>query len=535
MTLPTGPRTEVLVAGASLGGVLAAWQAARAGRRVLLLAEHPWLGGQMTAQAVPPDEHRFIERPGSASASYLGFRADMRSLYRARPGFADRSVMTPGLTNPGDGWVSRLCIEPALAAAWFERLLGAEVTAGRLRIRRGAVLGAVWRDGRRLVALEARAPGDGLRERIEADVFVDATDTGELLHRAGLPSRLGKEARSEFDEPDAPAVADRLDQQPVTHVFALRDTGRPGTAAPRPARYDRWRETIVRGHAHRLFSESMPAREPGGSARLPLRAADGHGQPPTLDWWRYRRVVAAHQWPESGNDEHRDASLVNWAQNDHAAAPLLEGALSPEAVAASARELSACFLHWLHTEAPRPDGGTGWPEWQPAAGLLGTADGFAQQLYVRESRRIVGLHALTQRALLAPPERRADSLGIAWYPMDLHPTCNSGHTANAAVWPFELPAGLWVPQEVENLLPGCKNIATTQLAGACTRVHPAEWLVGEVAGLMAATLCEQRIATQALLEPRRLAALKARLSAAGIPQHWPDAWLAEAAPGADAH
>jgi NADPH-dependent 2,4-dienoyl-CoA reductase/sulfur reductase-like enzyme len=50
----TSLKAQVAVVGASLGGVMAAWRAAQAGCQVCLVAEHAWLGGQMTAQAVPP-------------------------------------------------------------------------------------------------------------------------------------------------------------------------------------------------------------------------------------------------------------------------------------------------------------------------------------------------------------------------------------------------------------------------------------------------------------------------------------------------
>ncbi|MFM7971214.1 MAG: FAD-dependent oxidoreductase, partial [Betaproteobacteria bacterium] len=69
---------DIAVIGASLGAVLAAWRASQGGHRVLLVCEDPWIGGQLTAQAVPPDEHPWIES-GGASASYLRFRHDIRA------------------------------------------------------------------------------------------------------------------------------------------------------------------------------------------------------------------------------------------------------------------------------------------------------------------------------------------------------------------------------------------------------------------------------------------------------------------------
>src|SRR4051794_41724637 len=57
-------RTQVLVVGGGLGGVAAALAAAEAGAEVVLTEEGPWLGGQLTSQAVPLDEHPWAERFG---------------------------------------------------------------------------------------------------------------------------------------------------------------------------------------------------------------------------------------------------------------------------------------------------------------------------------------------------------------------------------------------------------------------------------------------------------------------------------------
>ena len=60
----TEVEADVLVVGGGLGGVAAALAAARHGRRVVLTEEYQWLGGQLTSQAVPPDEHRWVEQFG---------------------------------------------------------------------------------------------------------------------------------------------------------------------------------------------------------------------------------------------------------------------------------------------------------------------------------------------------------------------------------------------------------------------------------------------------------------------------------------
>src|SRR5262249_5452863 len=56
-----------------------------------------------------------------------------------------------------------------------------------------------------------------------------------------------------------------------------------------------------------------------------------------------------------------DISLVNWPQNDYMLGNFYE--VTPDEAARNldrAKQLSLSLLYWLQTEAPRPDGGTGW-------------------------------------------------------------------------------------------------------------------------------------------------------------------------------
>ena len=50
-------RTDVAIIGGGLGACAAALAVARLGRRTILTEETRWVGGQLTNQVVPPDEH----------------------------------------------------------------------------------------------------------------------------------------------------------------------------------------------------------------------------------------------------------------------------------------------------------------------------------------------------------------------------------------------------------------------------------------------------------------------------------------------
>jgi NADPH-dependent 2,4-dienoyl-CoA reductase/sulfur reductase-like enzyme len=72
---------HIVIVGGSTGGCAAALAAARMGRNVIVTEETDWLGGQLTSQAVPPDEHSYIEQFG-CTRGYRRFRDGVRAYYR---------------------------------------------------------------------------------------------------------------------------------------------------------------------------------------------------------------------------------------------------------------------------------------------------------------------------------------------------------------------------------------------------------------------------------------------------------------------
>ena len=78
-------KCDVAIIGGGVGGVAAALAALRNGLTVVLTEETDWIGGQLTQQAVPPDEHRWIEKFGS-TRTYRQFRSSIRDYYKRSNG-----------------------------------------------------------------------------------------------------------------------------------------------------------------------------------------------------------------------------------------------------------------------------------------------------------------------------------------------------------------------------------------------------------------------------------------------------------------
>jgi hypothetical protein len=115
--------------------------------------------------------------------------------------------------------------------------------------------------------------------------------------------------------------------------------------------------------------------------------------------------------------------------------------------------------------------------------------------------------------------------------MDIHPTVQSGHGVNAAVRPFTLPLGSFIPRDADNLIPACKNIGVTHLVNAATRVHPAEWMAGEIAAVLAGFASDHGHPLARIhADPALVDTLRGRLRAAGIPLSWDRAQLARLSP-----
>ncbi|MFD0853653.1 FAD-dependent oxidoreductase, partial [Actinomadura adrarensis] len=158
-----------------------------------------------------------------------------------------------------------------------------------------------------------------------------------------------------------------------------------------------------------------------------------------------------------------------------------------------ARELTLSFVYWMQTEAPRWDGGHGYPELRLRGDVMGTGDGLAKEAYIRESRRIKALFTVTEahvglemRGPDAGSETFDDSVGIGYYRIDLHPSTSGRNYVDIASYPFQIPLGALIPAGVTNLLPANKNIGTTHISNGAYRLHPVEWAIGEAVGALSA-------------------------------------------------
>lgn len=484
-----GSGPQLVIVGGGLGGVSAALAALRLGQRVVLVEELDWLGGQLTAQGVPPDEYPWIESL-VASQSYAQLRRAIRDYYRRHLPLTAEAARSLCL-NPGAGNVGTLCHEPWVAARVIDELLAPWEAAGQLRIQRRCRVVRAEITGDRVSALHLRDLATGADSVLEASIFIDATETGQLLELARVEHVFGAEAQSQTQEPHALPEADPWDQQAVTWCFAMEH--RPGEhhVIDKPEGYDRFRTLQLDCWPNAQYSWTLSDFVTHQPRTRPLFVSPTD-EPGLYDLWHARRIA----W--RGNFQPgtyaSDITLANWPQMDYWERPLTGVSAEEEQQALrEAKQFSLGFFYWMQTEAPRHDGGQGYPGLRLRGDVLGTEDGMAQQVYWREGRRIQAEFTVLEQhiGVAARPGRDAaetffDSVGIGAYRIDLHPSTRGRNTIDIDSYPFQIPLGALLPRRVDNLLPACKNIGTTRITNGAYREHATEWSIGEAAGSLAA-------------------------------------------------
>ena len=511
---------DVIVLGGGMGGFAAALAAARMGKSVVVVEETDWLGGQLTSQGVPPDEHPWIEQFG-CTRSYRRFREGVRACFRDHFPLKGETRVAP-VFKPGGAMVSRVPCPPEISLKVLQQLMLPYRMNGRIILFLQSRLVAAETDGDLVTSVTVESLASGSTTTLTGPYFLDATETGEALPLTGTEYVTGSESRDETGEPHAPERADPLDMQAITCCFAMDHLQGEDHTISKPDSYEFWRDYRPDFWPDKLFSWRAPDPPSPSKPRL-MSLFPEKGKFPL---WTYRRLIEKEQFIPGTFES--DITLVNWPQNDYFLGPILE-VDDKEAIMnlRAAREQSLSLLYWLQTEAPRPDGGHGYPGLRLRRDLMGTEDGLAKFPYIRESRRIRAERTVVEQDLNPEvrregPVKYPDSVGLGAYRIDLHPSTGGRNYIDVPSYPFQIPLGSLIPLRVDNLLAASKNIGTTHITNGCYRLHPVEWNIGEAAGSLAAYCIETGLRPrQVRKDPWRLSDFQRVLEEGGVELEWP--------------
>lgn len=535
---PSELKADVVIIGGGLGGCAAALAACRNGARVIMTEPTDWIGGQISQQAVPPDEHKWIETFGRTE-SYAQLRSRIRTYYKKHYPLTSKAQSIPNL-NPGNGSVSRICHEPKVGIAALHSMLAPEISRGRLTLLLNTQPVSACVTGDHIETVTCQTLGAGKTITLHGTHFIDASEEGDLLPLTGTEYVLGAESQTETNEPHAPEQANPANIQSFTHCFAVDHLEGEDHTIERPAMYDFWNNHVPpltpawSGKILSLYYSYPRTLKPKALSFIPCGKETPAPRTKSLNLWLYRRMIDRSNFvPDTYAS---DITVINWPQNDYMLGNITD--VTPaerEQNLHAAKQLSLSLLYWLQTEAPRPDGKQGWKGLRLRKDIVGTEDGLAKYPYIRESRRIqaeltikeqdlsyterIKVMGKSHKPLLA--KSFDDTVGIGYYHLDLHPSSGGDNYIDTGSVPFQIPLGAMIPQRIENLIPGCKNIGTTHLSNGCYRLHPVEWSIGEAAGALCAhAISNQTTPRNIRNKKKQLQEFQSLLTKQGIELEW---------------
>lgn len=536
-TRPKSFSTDILIVGGGLGGVSAALGALRRGRRVLLTEEYEWLGGQLTSQAVPPDEHTWVEQFG-VTRSYRALRDGIRQYYRDNYPLTESARKRPQL-NPGAGHVSKLCHEPRVAVAVIEAMLMPFVGSSLLTVKKRVKAVSCNMVGQMVQTVTFRKLDLEDTFTVDAKYVIDATELGDLLPMTNTLYVTGFESRHDTGEPSAPEEAQPQNSQAVSICFAVDHIEGENNTIPKPEKYDYWRKCHPDFWGAPLLGLKAPhprtleivEREftPNPNDDPASVVSDQRKSGGDMNLWTFRRIAAKDNFTAGAYQS--DVCLVNWPMIDYFEKPIID--VSEDELQerlAEAASLSYSMLYYLQTDCPRADGnGMGYPGLRLRGDITGTEHGLAMAPYVRESRRIKAVTRIVEQDLSLEIRgskgavHYPDSVGVGMYRIDLHPSTGGDNYIDVACCPFEIPLGALIPVDRPNLLAASKNIGTTHITNGCYRLHPVEWNIGEAAGLLAAHCLDSNLSPHDVQGKKELfKEFQDMIIKEGIETEWPD-------------
>ncbi len=487
---------DVIVYGSTPGGFCAAIAAAREGASVILLEPTQHVGGLSTGGLSHCDSNQMRRE------TLMGLFDEWHR--RIVKDYTDRGLPAPYDAARKD--TAKWTFEPHVAM----RVTLAMLKESGVTVKTGRYLKSVTKDGPRITSLVTK---DGT---FSAKVFVDGTYEGDLMAAAGVEWTIGREGRAEFGE----SLAGKQYPKAKLKISGFDDAGNLlPLVTTRDAGPDEAGDQNIMTYSFRLCL----TRDPANMVPMP---APTHYDPARFELARRAlkagaRGVGLDLYPLPGgkldgnNSIHGQVSLglVGGCNTWHSADEAGRAKIWEDH-----KQYTLEFLHFLRTDpavSPKvrsefADLGLCKDEFAPTAH-------FPPALYVRESRRMKGLHVISQKDIINSPEKD-DPIAISSFPIDSH-DCqrialkDGGVINEGTIFPVRVPGtplGYAYHVPYRSVLPQpaqCTNLlvpvalSSTHIAMSSLRIEGAWMVIGQGAGVAAALAAKQNVAVQEVPYP----------------------------------
>ncbi len=508
---------DLVVYGGTSAGVAAAIQSSRMGKTVVLIEPTNRIGGLTTGGLGQTD----IGKKEAVGGIALEFYRNIRQYYNDTENWnwqKPSEYKDGGQTRTEDHEKAMWTFEPSAALKVYHDMLKKEkvklVYNQRLNRESG-----VKKSGDKITAITMESG-----ETYTGKMFIDATYEGDLMAAAGVSYTIGREANSEYGE--------NLNGIQYTEV-AKTITGGHSTNARNHNFVDGVDPYIEKGNPD---SGLLPYIEEGGPGEL---GAGDKG----IQAYCFRMCLTDH--PDNripfakpvGYEERNYELLLRNYEAGEKMVPWINSSMPnrktdtnnrqgfstdfigqnydyPEASYAEREKIVEAHRNYqqgvmwtlaYHPRMPEPIRNE-VSRWGTCKDEFEREDGWQQQLYVREARRMLSSYVMTQKNC-ERIENVDDPVGMAAYGMDSHHVKryvtaegfvkNEGNVEAHVKYPFPISYRSIVPKKEEctNLLvPIC--LSATHIAFGSIRMEPVFMILGQSAAVAAIMAIDKDLAVQ---------------------------------------
>jgi hypothetical protein len=499
---------DVVVYGDASGGVVAAVQAARLGKRVILISQYGHLGG-MTSSGLGWTDIGNSSILGGISREFYHrlyhlYKDPQRWNIESREQYSNHGQGVPAFD---DDTQLASTFEPKVAESVFDQLVseaGVRVVRGRIDLAHGATI-----SGNRIDALRL---DDG--RIIRGKVFIDASYEGDLMAAAGVTFTIGRESNAKYGERHNGITGPQSGNQLPDGIDPFRVPGDRSSGLLPGVNLDMGGPTGTGDHHLQAFCYRMVLTDVATN-RVPI------ARPANYDEANYeilfRAIEAGQQnaffkidmMPNRKTDSNNASGIStdfiggnygddwNWATLDHS---------QREQLADQHRDWQLGLL-WTLQNHPRVPAGIrkSAARWGLAQDEFVDNNHWPYNIYVREARRMVSPFVMTEqhcRGQAAVP----DPIGMGAYTLDSHNTQrfvfrgmvkNEGDIQARLRAPYSISYRAIVPNqdECENLLVPWA-LSASHIAFGSIRMEPVFMILGQSAGTAASLAIDSDLSVQ---------------------------------------
>ncbi|MHB8898144.1 MAG: FAD-dependent oxidoreductase [Thermoguttaceae bacterium] len=546
--------TDVCIYGATPSGILAAIAVRRRGRLAVIVEPGRWVGGILGAGLKPSQDCPNIEATGGMTRDLL---ATLGQPMVEEDGRQVRASLGIRQLNPED--IRRdfldLVRQHGIEVVYDHRVAACE--------KDGSAIRSVSFDRAPFDELgcPVTLPAETVSLRVTARIFIDASYEGDLMARAGVSFRVGRESAQEFGE-ELAGVRPPMEEAPIDPFVErgnpgsglLRwvedDHGKPIGAADGYTQAYNYRYYLTADPEHRVALTPPAGYDPadfelvgryvehlagtlGDEAELEVRL--GHVFPGWANSgdWNYYRESLFSMAPVGISQLYADGDYAAkariWKEHQDYVRGLHHFMSTDRRVPEAFRRKTAA----LGLDRRRHPETGGWPH----------------QLYIRVARRLAGRYTLTADDVYNRTTVD-DPIGLAQYGIDTYPSRRiwfqrQGQTYVALEGkmfvggargptnvPYPVPYRAVTPEvgQCSNLLvPVC--FSATHLGYASARMEPVFMICGESAGIAACHALAENAAVQEIDMP----GYRRALEEAGQVLGWTEELAARAGSGGSGH